>query len=95
MEVYKLGKIIENWGIKIQLILHSLDEAREDFWKSLERRKEISIVESDTQYKEIDTTKLFANGDSNEFDIAIAYLMEKNRVQAKEIRNLKPWCNVR
>ena len=37
----------------------------------------------------MDTTKLFANGDSNEFDVEIAYLMEKNRAQAKEIRNLK------
>ena len=32
---------------------------------------------------------MFANGDSNEFDAAIAGLMEKNRVQAEEIRNLK------
>ena len=56
MEVYKLRKIIENQGIEIQLILHSLDEAEEELRKSLKRRKEISIVENDTQYKEIDTT---------------------------------------
>ena len=37
----------------------------------------------------MDTTKLFSNGDSNEFDIAVANLMEKNRAQAEEIRNLK------
>ena len=36
-----------------------------------------------------DTTKLFTNGDSNKFDAAIADLMEKYRVQAKEIINLK------
>ena len=65
MEVYKLGKIIENQGIEIQLILHQLNEAREDLKKYLKRRKEISIEENDTQYKEIDTTKLFANGESN------------------------------
>ena len=89
MEVYKLGKIIENQGIKIQLILHSLEEAREELRKSLKRRKEISIVENDTQYKEIKTTKFFANGDSNEFNVAILDLMENNRAQAEEIRNLK------
>ena len=41
------------------------------------------------QYKEIDTTKLFINGDSKEFDATIKDLMEKNRAQAKEIRTLK------
>ena len=30
MEVCKLGKIIENQGIEIKLILHQLDEAREE-----------------------------------------------------------------
>ncbi len=89
MEVYKLGKFIENQGIEIQLILHQLDEAREELKKFLKRRKEIAIAENDTQYKEIDTTKLFSNGDSNEFDSTIVDLMENHRVQAKEIRNLK------
>ena len=42
-----------------------------------------------TQYNEIDTSKVFSNGDSKEFDAAIADLMEKNRAQAKEIRSLK------
>ena len=84
-----MGKINENKGIEIQLMLHSLDEAKEELRKSFKRRKDISIVENDTQYKEIDTTKLFSNGDSNEFDVEIVDLMEKNRVQAEEIRNLK------
>ena len=66
-----------------------MEEAREELRKSLKRRKSISIAENDTQYKEIDTTKVFANGDSKEFDVAIADLMEKNRAQAEEIRNLK------
>ena len=48
MEVYKLGKIIDNKGIEIQLILHQLDEAREELKKSLKRRKEIFIAENDT-----------------------------------------------
>ena len=39
MEVYKLGKVIENHKIEIQLILHQLNEAREDLKKSLRRRK--------------------------------------------------------
>ena len=55
----------------------------------MKRRKEIAIVENDTQYQEIDTTKLFTDGDSNEFDAAVIDLMEKNRIQAEEIKNLK------
>ena len=43
-----MGKIIENQGIEIQLILHSLDEAREELRKSLKRRKDIAIAENDT-----------------------------------------------
>ena len=57
--------------------------------KSLKRRKDIAIVENDTQYKEIDTMKVFANGDSKKFYAAIAYLMEKNIDQVEEIRTLK------
>ena len=53
----------------------------------MKRRKEIAIAKNDTQYKEIDTTKLFSNGDSNKFDVAIAYWMEENRFQAEEIKN--------
>ena len=89
MEVYKLGKIIENQEIEIHFILHYLEEAREELRKSLERRKEIAIAMDDTQYKEIDTTKVFANEDSKEFDTTIVELMEKNRAQVEEIRNLK------
>ena len=89
MEVYKLGKIIENQGIEIQIILHSLDEAREELRKFLNNRKEIAIAENDTQYKEINTTKFFANGESNEFDATLENLMEKNRSQVEEIINLK------
>ena len=89
MKVYKLGKFIEDQGIEIQLILHQLDEAREEIKKSLKRRKEIAMEKNDTQYIEIETTKLFGNGESNEFDATIVNLMEKNRVQAEEIKNLK------
>ena len=76
MEVYKLGKITENQGIKIQLIQHQLNEAREELNKSLKRRKEIAIEENDTQYIEIDTTKLFGNGEYNGFDVAIADIIQ-------------------
>ena len=41
-----------------------------------------------TYYKEIDTTEVFAKGDSKEFDAAIEKLMEKNRIQAEEIKSL-------
>ena len=95
MEAYKLRKIIENQRIDIQLILHQLNEAREELKKSLKRRNEIGIEDNNTRYKEMDTTKLFANGDSNEFDAIVADLMEKNKIQAKEINNLKPYCYVK
>ena len=57
--------------------------------KSLNRSKDITLAENDTQRKKIDTIKAFANEDSKDFDVAIADLMEKSRAQAKEIRTLK------
>ena len=89
MEVFKLGKIIENQVIDVQLALHRVEEAREELRKSLKRRKDKAIVDNDIQYKEIDTTKLFSKGDSKEFDEEITKLMEKNRVQEEEIKYLK------
>ena len=89
MEVFKLGKIIENQVIGVHLALHSLEEAREELRKSLKRRKDIAITENDINHKEIDTTKVFSSGDTKEFDVAIAELMEMNRAQAEEIRTLK------
>ena len=84
-----MGKIIENQEIEIHLILHQLNEAGDALRSSLKRRKEITIAKNDTQYKEIDTTKLFKEGNSSEFNGAIVDLMEKNRAQVEEIRNLK------
>ena len=75
--------------IEIHLILHYLEEAREELRKSLKRIKEIVIAENDTQYKEINTTEVFSNGDSKEFNATIVDLMEKNRAQVEEIKNLK------
>ena len=75
--------------IDIQLVLHNLEESREELRKSLKRRREIAIAENDTQYKEIDTKKTFSNGDTKEFDATIVDLMEKNRAQAEEIKSLK------
>ena len=89
MEVFKLGKIIENQVIDVHLTLHNLEEAREQLRKSLKRRKDIAIAKNDTHYKEIDNSNLFSNGDSKEFDAAIVELMERNRAQAKKIRSLK------
>ena len=75
--------------IDVHLALNNLEESKEELIKSLKRRKDIAIAENNTHYKEIDTTKVFANGDSMEFDATIAELMEKNRAQAEEIRSLK------
>ena len=89
MEVYKLGKTIENQVIDIQLALQQLNEARDVLKGSLKRRREITIAENDTHYKEIDTAGLFTDGNQNEFDATIADLMERNRVQEEEIKNFK------
>ena len=89
MEAFKLGKILENQVIDVQLALHSLEKARDELRKSLKRRKDLAIAENEINYKEIDTTTLFANGDTKEFDAAISELMEKNRAQAEDIRTLK------
>ena len=73
----------------MHLALHKVEEAKEKLRKSLKRRKAIAIAENDIYYKEIETIEVFAKGDSKEFDVVITELMEKNRVQAEEIRSLK------
>ena len=89
MEVFKLGKIIDNQVIDVHLALHKLEEAREELRKSLKRRKDTAIAENDIHYKKIDTTQVFSNGDFKEFDAIIAKMMEKNKAQEEEIRSLK------
>ncbi|MDD9473761.1 hypothetical protein, partial [Staphylococcus aureus] len=79
MEEYKLGKTIENQVINIHHVLQQVNEVRDALRSSLKRRKEISIVENDTHYRDIDTTKLFTKGNSSEFDATIIDLMQKNR----------------
>ena len=46
MEVFKLGKIIENQVIDVHLTLHKVEKAREELRKSLKTRKEIAIAEN-------------------------------------------------
>ena len=65
--------------IDVHLTLHKVEEAREELRKSLKRRKKIAIAKNDIHYKEIDTTQVFAKGDSKEFEAAIAELMEKKK----------------
>ncbi len=89
MEFFKLGKIIKNQVIDVHLALQKVEEARVELRKYLKRRKEIAIAENDIHYKEIDTTQVFSNGNTKEFDAAIAELMEKNKAQPNEIRSLK------
>ena len=72
MEVFKIWKIIDNKVIDVQLALHKVEEAKEELKKSLKRKKEIAIAENDIHYKEIDTSQVFSNWDSKEFDVAIA-----------------------
>ena len=89
MELYKLGKTIENQKIEFHLALHKLNEARDELKHSLKRRKDISIEENDTQYQDIDTTELFSDGNTSEFDAKITNLVEKNGALTKETINLK------
>ena len=89
MEVYKLGKTIENQKIEIQLSLHQLNEARNKLKQSLKRRKEIAIEENDTQQQEINTIELFVDENTNEFDAIVTDLMEKNGTLTEEVKNLK------
>ena len=51
MEVFKLGKIIENQVIDVHLTLHKVEEAREELRKSLKIRKEIAIAENEIHYR--------------------------------------------
>ena len=44
MEVFKLGKIIEDQVIDVHLTLQKVEEARVELRKSLKRRKEIAIA---------------------------------------------------
>ena len=89
MEVYKLGKTIENQKIEIKLTLHQLNEARYELKWPLKRRKEIAIEENDTHYQEIDTTRLFVDGNKHEFYAIVVDLMEKNGVLTEEVINIK------
>ena len=89
MEAFKLGKIIENQVIDVQLPLHSLEEFRNKLRNSLKKRKDLAIAKNEINYKEIDTTNIFSNGDTKQFDVAIAELMEKKKAQIEEIRSLK------
>ena len=68
MEVFKLGKIIENQVIDVQLALHKVEEEREELRKSLKRRKDMAIADNDIHYKEINTIEVFSKEDSKEFD---------------------------
>ena len=89
MEVYKLGKVIDNQKIEIHLALHQLNEVRDELKHSLKRRKVIYIEEIDTHYQEKDTIELFIDRNSSEFDAVVADLMENNGAVTKEVRNLK------
>ena len=66
-----------------------MNKAREDLKKSLRRRKDIAIEENDTHYQEINTTKLFVDENTSEFDATVVDLMEENRTLPEEIRNIK------
>ena len=90
----KLDTLIQmmnsNYELNVKDIeITTLKLQNEQLQNDLKREKEIAIQENEAQYKGIDTTKVFANGNSNEFDVAVADLMKKNRAQAEKIRKLK------
>ena len=89
MEVYKLGKVNLEPGDWYTLCCRQLGGSQRRIEKILEKKEGIAIAENDTHYKEIDTTKVFSNGYTQNFDVAIVDLVEKNRAQVEEIRSLK------
>ena len=89
MEVYKLGNVINKKNIEIQFILHHLNRESDELKCSLKRRKEIGIEENDTHYQEEDTTELFIDWNSSEFDAAVANLIKKNGALIEDVRNIK------
>ena len=44
---------------------------------------------NDTLYQEVDSKGLFEDGNSNEYDIAIENLIEKNNILNEETKGLK------
>ena len=91
MAAYKLGKIIDNQMIDIQLILQQLEAVREKLRKSLRKRKDMDIQQNDTLYQEVHTQGFLDDGNSNESDEFIANLLEKNNIlnEVFEIDNIK------
>ena len=49
----------------------------------------MAIQHNDTQYQEEETTRLFEDGNSREFDATIVDLMEKNNALIEEVIILK------
>ena len=89
MEAYMLSKNIENQKIDIQLLLHQLRDTRDILLQSMKKRKDMAIQSNKSNFKEEDTTRLFDNGNTSEFDATIANLMEKNNTLKEEVTNPK------
>lgn len=62
MEAYKMGKIIKNQKIDVQLSYEKFKATKETLSKSLKRRKEMEIQKNYTQYKEENVEELFDEG---------------------------------
>ena len=86
MEADKLGKVIENQNIDLQLAFEQVKVLKEELKKYLKRRKEMEIQQNDTQYKEGSIEDLSDEGRSSEIDAIIEDLLEKNNILNKEVR---------
>lgn len=71
MEAYKLGKIIENKKLDVQIIFEQVKNEKETLRQSFKRRKEMEIQQNDTQYKEGIVEELFDEGSSSKSDATI------------------------
>ena len=49
----------------------------------------MAIQLNDTHYQEEDTTRLFDEQNSSEYDANIVYILEKNSALSEEVKNLK------
>ena len=50
MGAYKLGKVIKNKKLDLKIALEQVKDTKEELTKSLKKRKEMAILQNDTQY---------------------------------------------
>ena len=89
MEAYKLGKMIKNQNLDLNLAFDKFKDTKEELKKSLKRRNEMAIQKNDTQYNEESIKDLCDEGRFSEPNAKIENLLEKNNILNEGVRELK------